>query len=112
MGGVRDLRTWATYWGTLDNGQWHLLVFNWSWPTLSLSVDGEAFTDRSLPHIPNEALNETAFHLGSRRGAAPSLMDEVMVFDRPLDGTEVKLIYDTVKNWSKEKSRAEAKATQ
>jgi len=98
----------AHYWERLTNGEWHLLIFNWAWPTFSLSVDGKAFTERSLPQIPNDMLNETAFNLGSRGGAAPSLMDEVMVFARPLDASEARLIYHTVKDWSRERRHADA----
>ena len=32
--------------GAWENGQWYLLVANWSWPTMELSVNGQPFAVR------------------------------------------------------------------
>lgn len=83
--------------GVVENGKWYFIAFNWAWPSFSISVNGERFITRALPHYPMGVFDEIkTFQLGSRSGA-PTLMDEVMVFDRPLELAEVNLIYSTVR---------------
>jgi hypothetical protein len=75
-----------------ENGRWYLLVANWSWPTVELSVNGEPFKVRSLPETPG-AGNFGALVLGDRRGVSRGLLDEFMAFRRPLSLDEVRLLY-------------------
>ena len=94
--------------GRLTNGEWHLIVYKWAWPTIGMSIDGQPFRTKSLPRIPADILGTVkSFYLGCRR-SAPTLMDEVMVFKRPLDASEAKLLFDTVRSWSKQNRHAQA----
>jgi len=75
-----------------ENGRWHLLVANWSWPTFELSVDGRPFDIQSIP----DALEDAGFGdlaLGDASGQARGLLDEVMAFRRPLTLEEAKLLH-------------------
>jgi hypothetical protein len=92
----------AVWGGLLENGKWHLLVFTWAWPTFSLSLDGAAPVTQSLSGLPDKAVvNPALFHLGTKGAPAATLMDEVLIFNRPLTTAETKLIYDTVTSWTK-----------
>jgi hypothetical protein len=74
------------------NGDWYLLVANWSWPTMELSVNGEPFQVRALPEAPGEK----AFGglvVGDRSGNPRGLLDEVLAFRRPLALEEVRLLW-------------------
>jgi hypothetical protein len=75
-----------------ENGRWYLLVANWSWPTMELSVNGEPFKVRSLPAVPEDG-DFGSLVLGDRRGVARGLLDEFMAFRRPLSHGEVQLLY-------------------
>jgi len=84
-------------------GEWHLVVVNWAWPNVSMSVDGGPFdAGKSLTGFPEWKDAVAWFYLGSR-GGCPTLMDEAMVFSRPLDVTEARLIHDTVRAWVEER---------
>ena len=83
--------------------QWFLVVVNWAWPNVSMSVNGAPFdTGKSLTGFPEWKDTVESFYLGSR-GGGPTLMDEVMIFSRPLDVAEAKLIHDTVRGWVRER---------
>jgi len=74
------------------NGQWYLLVANWAWPTIELSVNGGPFEIASLSAVPGEK----AFGglvLGDRGGSARGLLDEFLAFRRPLSREEAQLLY-------------------
>ena len=75
-----------------QNGRWYLLVANWSWPTMELSVNGEPFQVRALPEAPDD---ETFGDLvvGDRSGQPRGLLDEVFAFRRPLALDEVQLLW-------------------
>ncbi|MCC6578900.1 MAG: hypothetical protein IT440_00530 [Phycisphaeraceae bacterium] len=96
---VNMLNATVALYPAMKNQTWHLIVFNWAWPTFSMSIDGSPFVTVSLAGVPNEilvALN--SFAIGSR-GGAPTLIDEVMIFRRPLEAAETRLLYDTVWTW-------------
>lgn len=76
-----------------QNGRWYLLVANWSWPTLELSINGEPFKVTSLPREPGEGVFGDLV-VGSRSDRPRGLLDELMAFRRPLTLDEVKLLYD------------------
>ena len=87
-----------------ENGTWYFVVLTWSWPFFSMSVNGKPFSAKSLSHIPDEILDKIkSFIIGSPGGGAPTLIDEVMIFNRPLTAAETKLIYENIKAWSKKK---------
>ena len=98
--------------GLLKNDQWYFVVLSWAWPTLSLSLDGGPFRTVSLPRVPDDAMAQIgSFNLGSRGGGAPTLIDEVMIFNRPLDAAEAKLICTTVRTWAARKAAARTATT-
>jgi len=78
----------CSYW---KPGEWHLVVVNWSWPRLALSVDGGAFGAVELPGKPDPKLFG-GLVLGSN-GGAHTLMDDLFCFSRPLLPAEVKALY-------------------
>ena len=78
--------------GDWKNGQWYLLVANWSWPTMELSVNGGPFAVRSLSQSPPDGVFGNLV-LGDRGGAARGLLDEVFAFRRPLTLEEVQLLW-------------------
>ena len=77
--------------GAWENGRWYLLVFNWSWPRMALSVDAGPFAAKSLPGRPAPKLFG-GFNVGSG-GGDRGLLDEVIAFRRPLTRAEAKLLY-------------------
>ena len=81
-------------------GEWYLVVVNWAWPNVSMSVNGGPFdTGKPLTGFPQWKDTIPSFYLGSR-GGGPTLMDEVMIFHRPLDASEAKLLHDSVRGWA------------
>lgn len=74
-----------------QNGRWYLLVANWSWPTLELSVDGAPFKVTSLAAVPSQSVFGDLV-LGNRSDSLRGLLDEVMAFRRPLTAEETKLL--------------------
>ena len=72
-------------------GEWHLVAVNWSWPQLSLSIDGQPFTAVELPAKPDRNLFGGLI-LGST-GGDETLLDEFFCFNRPLSQTEVEAVY-------------------
>ena len=78
-----------------QDGEWHLVAVNWSWPELALSIDGKAFNATVFKHKPDPKLF-SGFLLGSRRGD-PTLIDEAFFFSRPLSASEVKALHDALK---------------
>lgn len=79
------------YGGVWQNGKWYLLVANWSWPVIQLSVNASGFSGKSLPQRPVEGLF-TSLVVGSR-GGSKALLDELVVFRRPISPNEVHLLY-------------------
>jgi hypothetical protein len=78
--------------GVWKNGRWHFLVANWRWPVMELSIDGAPFTVASLPRDP-ETMVTGRFAVGAL-GGDESLLDEVLMFRRPLSLDEVRLLHE------------------
>ncbi len=74
------------------NGRWYLLVANWSWPTMELSVNGEPFAVRSLSQTPADATFGQLV-VGDRSDQPRGLLDELFAFGRPLTLEEVRLLW-------------------
>jgi len=74
-----------------ENGRWHLLVANWSWPQMQLSIDGGPFAVQALPARP-AAGSFGSFIVGAS-GGDRGLLDEVMTFSRPLSLDEIGLLH-------------------
>lgn len=83
------------YGGQWENDQWYFLVANWSWPNMALSVNGGAFSTRSLHAAPEQGLFGGV--VVGAGGGDRGLLDEVMFFRRPLALDEVKLLYSVGK---------------
>lgn len=78
--------------GAWQNGQWYLLVANWSWPTMELSVNGQPFAVRALAATPrDEDFGDLV--VGDRSGQVRGLLDEFFAFRRPLTLDEVQLLW-------------------
>lgn len=83
--------------GTEDwpQGQWRLLVANWSWPTVSSSLDGAEFSSATVK------ANPTAAEFGSlvigASGGEKTLLDELIIFRRPLTLPEVRVLYEALR---------------
>ena len=72
-------------------GEWHLLAVNWTWPELSLSVDGGDFRAVMLPGKPDPSLFGGLI-VGSG-GGDHTLIDELFCFNRPLTRSEVQDLF-------------------
>lgn len=81
--------------GSWKNGEWHLLVVNWRWPRLELSVDGGAFSAAAVPRLPDESVFGNLI-VGAQHGPR-TLLDEVFLYRRPLTEEEVRLIWETLR---------------
>ena len=79
----------------LKNGVWYFLVVNWSWPRLELSIDGAAPRAKATagPPPPNAF---PWFSVGAR-GGSRALMDELLVFKRPLAPAEIRSLYESLR---------------
>ena len=75
-----------------ENGRWYLLVANWSWPSMELSVNGEPFKVRSVSRVPKQGEFGNLV-LGDRAGKERGLIDEFFAFRRPLTLDEVQLLW-------------------
>jgi hypothetical protein len=73
-------------------GQWRLIVLDWDWPIMSLSINGQDFSTVTATGRPRPEDFPT-FGLGSRDGEK-TLMDEVTIFRRPLTRAEAQAMYD------------------
>ena len=78
--------------GDWQNGRWYLLVANWSWPTMELSINGRPFAVQALSQQPAEGVFGNLV-VGDQGGAARGLIDEVFAFRRPLTLEEVQLLW-------------------
>lgn len=77
------------------NGQWRLLVANWSWPTMSFSLDGGAFQSATVKGRPQP--EEFGGIVVGANGGEKTLLDEVTFFRRPVSAAEAKVLYDTLR---------------
>ena len=64
------------------NGQWRLLVANWSWPTMELSLDGGEFASFTVKTAPADG--DFGELLIGADGGDPTLLDELTFYRRPL----------------------------
>ncbi len=78
-----------------ENDRWHLLLINWSWPHVALSINGGAFARYFWGRDPERDFE--GFHIGTPKygsGSDCGLLDEVMIFRRPLKQEEVETLYN------------------
>jgi len=71
-------------------GRWRLLVANWSWPSMSFSLDGGEFQSLSVKQNPTEA-NFGGLLIGSA-GGQKTLIDELTIYRRPLTVDEARAL--------------------
>lgn len=76
-------------------GVWHLLVANWSWPTMSVSLDGEEFQTATVKAAPGAELFG-GLAVGAT-GGEKTLLDELTIFRRPLALPEVRVLYEALR---------------
>lgn len=81
--------------GIWENGRWYLVVANWSWPRMELSINGGPFVASALPSAPSE--NGFGWPIVGASGAERGLLDEFMAFRRPLSHAEVRTLYTLLK---------------
>jgi hypothetical protein len=94
IGNLPDVRGTTISGGSdWENDRWYLLVANWSWPTMELSVNGRPFKVRSAPGTPGEGTFGNLV-LGDRSGNTRGLLDEFFAFRRPLTLDEVQLLWE------------------
>jgi len=77
------------------NGEWRLIVLNWSWPVFSLSQNGSEFSSLTTRAAPPAGYFGDLV-IGSR-GGEKTLVDEVFFFRRPLAREEIRLLYEALK---------------
>jgi len=75
--------------------KWRLIVANWSWPTMSFSLDGGEFQSLSVKQNPTAA-NFGGLVVGSS-GGEKTLMDELTIYRRPLTLDEVRHLYEALR---------------
>ncbi|MBI4025930.1 MAG: hypothetical protein HY360_13170 [Verrucomicrobia bacterium] len=72
------------------NGRWHFFVFNWKGSLLEMSMDGSPFRSLDIGHsLAPDAVDE--FRVGIN--VEPTLMDEFMIYRRPLKEEEVSGVF-------------------
>ncbi|MDP6503752.1 MAG: hypothetical protein QF886_09060 [Planctomycetota bacterium] len=74
------------------NGQWYLVVANWAWPKMEWSIDAGPFAAKALSGVPEKKFFGSLV-IGAR-GGEKGLLDEVMVFNRPLNRNEVRMLFE------------------
>lgn len=75
-----------------EPGKWRLIVANWSWPTMSLSIDGGEFRSLSVKQSP-AAADFGGLAVGAS-GGEETLIDELTIYRRPLTLEETRLLYE------------------
>ncbi|MEA3401756.1 MAG: LamG-like jellyroll fold domain-containing protein [Armatimonadota bacterium] len=75
------------------DGQWRLIVANWSWPTMSLSIDGGEFRSVAVKAAPDESYFGR-LSVGAT-GGETTLIDELTIYRRPLTLDEARLLYES-----------------
>jgi len=73
-------------------GTWRLIVANWSWPVMQLSLDGGEFQSVTVKQSPTEA-QFGGLIVGSG-GGEKTLLDEVTFYRRPLSIEEVRRVWE------------------
>ena len=76
-------------------GKWRLVVANWNWPSMSLSVDGGEFSPLTVRQSPTADLFGSIVVGAS--GGEKTLLDELTIYRRPLSLQEAKRLYEALK---------------
>ena len=74
-----------------QNGNWYLIVANWAWPKMEWSINAGPFAAKALSSSPKK--NFFGSLIIGAQGGEKGLLDEVMVFNRPLNRDEAKLLF-------------------
>lgn len=75
------------------DGQWRLIVANWSWPVFAWSIDGGELQSATVDNIPGD--DYFGGLIVGAAGGEPTLIDDLTFYRRPLTLTEIRLIYET-----------------
>jgi len=77
------------------NGEWHLWVMNWRSNSLEFSIDGSPPHRQDTPVSFNPSGDRAGhFIVGAQMESNRYLIDEVIVFNRPLTTEEIQWIYE------------------
>ena len=79
----------------LKNSVWYFLVVNWSWPRLELSINGSGPKAKATAGKPPDNAFPS-FSVGSR-GGSRALMDELLIFKRPLSPADIRGLYESLR---------------
>ncbi len=82
------------------DGEWRLVVANWSWPVISWSIDGGELQSTTVKQSPDESYFGR-LAVGAT-GGEPTLIDEITFYQRPLTLREIRLMYETFRPGSEE----------
>ena len=78
------------------DGEWHLLAINWRNSSVEFSLDGGEFARKDAPEFEKATGDPNAVFVGSSGNADEKyLLDELMVFNRPLEPAEVKELWES-----------------
>ena len=84
-------------------GKWRFIVANWSWPTISLSIDGGEFMSVTVKDVPDQDYFGNL--LVGATGGEKTLIDELTIYRRPLSLDEVRSLYEGFRPKAPEESR-------
>jgi len=81
--------------GVWENNSWYFVVASWSWPNMTLSINGGPLRTKALRGTLED--NRFGTILVGARGGDRGLLDEVLFFKRPLTLGETRLLYKTLR---------------
>lgn len=101
LSGGRQVLMFRPLPGRWRNGEWHLLALDWDAMGFALSIDGapfvrEAAPGGTLPHTFQANASPQGFVIGNR-GQEATLMDELVVYQRPLTDEEAVQLFSRPK---------------
>lgn len=81
--------------GVWKNHKWYFVAASWSWPNMTLSIDGSPLRTKALRGTPEDNLFGDIV-IGAR-GGDRALLDEVLFFKRPLSFEETRLLHNALR---------------
>ncbi|MBT4817191.1 MAG: hypothetical protein HOJ57_25870 [Lentisphaerae bacterium] len=87
----KDKRFTGITGGNWENGKWYFMVASWSWPNMTLSINGSPLRTKALRGKPEDSRFGNL--MVGAGGGDRALLDELLVFSRPLSLEETRLLY-------------------
>lgn len=81
--------------GVWENDKWYFVAASWSWPKMTLSVNGSPLSTKALKGTPQDDVFGNI--LIGARGGDRALLDEVLFFRRPLSLDETRSLHDALR---------------